>query len=194
MTIDHLIREVQAKLNLNPDGIPGSLTWTAIHSAIVLDIWPDRRVDDRSEKGIQTLLPPVRPLARELILLALGKGIEIKVTSAHRSYEEQNALYEQGRSKPGNIVTNARGGYSSHNFGTAFDITIFRGATPIWESPDYQVVGRLGKSIGLSWGGDWSKPDDPHFYLKPDWAKDLTESQMMAQFRARKEKNQPIFT
>lgn len=42
-----------------------------------------------------------------------------------RSFAEQDKLYAQGRtnkSKP--IVTNARGGYSAHNYGLAIDFVI----------------------------------------------------------------------
>jgi peptidoglycan LD-endopeptidase CwlK len=41
-----------------------------------------------------------------------------------RSFEDQDELYAQGRTKPGNIVTNARGGDSLHNYGLAADFVI----------------------------------------------------------------------
>src|SRR5215207_9435814 len=44
-------------------------------------------------------------------------GYTYKVTSAYRSNAEQDALYAQGRTKPGSKVTNARGGQSKHNPG-----------------------------------------------------------------------------
>ncbi len=51
----------------------------------------------------------------------------------------------------------------------------------------------MGKSLGLSWGGDWkSIQDEPHFELRPDWAKDLSESDMLAGLRQRKEQNAPL--
>ena len=55
-------------------------------------------------------------------------GIIIKVISGLRTYDEQNGLHAKGRTTPGKIVTNARGGYSNHNFGIAFDIGVFEGA------------------------------------------------------------------
>lgn len=68
-------------------------------------------------------------------LLYQGVGF----TNAHsglRTYEEQNALYAQGRTAPGNKVTNAKGGFSNHNFGIAFDIGIFEGAKYLGDSPN----------------------------------------------------------
>ncbi|SVE43245.1 uncharacterized protein METZ01_LOCUS496099, partial [marine metagenome] len=46
---------------------------------------------------------------------------ELFVVHTLRTYAEQDDLYEQGRTEPGKIVTNARGGKSWHNFGLAID-------------------------------------------------------------------------
>ena len=107
--------------------------------------------------------------------------------SGTRTYEEQNALYEQGRTKPGRVVTNARGGYSNHNFGIAFDIGVFEGGRYLGESPAYKAVGAIGMKLGLEWGGNWkSIQDEPHFQLRPAWARELSERDMLAELRARR--------
>lgn len=117
---------------------------------------------------------------------AAAVGITIKIISGLRSYEEQNALYAQGRTKPGNIVTNAKAGYSNHNFGIAFDIGVFEGTKYLGESPKYKVVGALGMELGLEWGGNWKTiKDEPHFQLRPQWAENLTEAKMLAELRSR---------
>ena len=114
------------------------------------------------------MLPQVQPLARALIESAAAIGIAIKIISGTRTYDEQNALYEQGRTKSGRIVTNARGGYSNHNFGIAFDIGVFEGGRYLDESPAYKAVGALGMKLGLEWGGNWKTiQDEPHFQLRP---------------------------
>lgn len=193
MTIEGLIRAVQTELGVTVDGHAGPETWGAIYRAIVpvplippeADISP---VDPRSETNIKTLHPRVQPLARALVHEAALQGITIKVTSGTRSYAEQDALYEQGRSKPGRIVTNARAGFSNHNFGLAFDVTIFDGPNPVWESPGYKAVGAIGTALGLSWGGNWqSMVDEPHFELRPAWAQDKSESAMLAGLREREQ-------
>ena len=46
------------------------------------------------------------------------------VTSGLRSMEEQQSLWEQGRTKPGEIVTNAKPGQSAHNYGRAVDVAL----------------------------------------------------------------------
>ena len=106
----------------------------------------------------------------------------------------KNALYEQGRSKAGRIVTNARGGYSNHNFGIAFDIGVFEGGRYLDESPAYKAVGALGMKLGLEWGGNWKTiQDEPHFQLRPAWASDKSEREMLAELRARRERGESAF-
>jgi peptidoglycan L-alanyl-D-glutamate endopeptidase CwlK len=145
-------------------------------------------VDDRSEKAIATLLPQVQPYARALVKKAAQHGITIKVISALRTYAEQDELFAQGRTKPGRIVTNARGGFSNHNFGIAFDVGVFEGASYLDESPKYKAVGALGMDMGLEWGGNWKTiVDEPHFQLRPKWAGDMKESVMLAELRTRKD-------
>lgn len=155
---------------------------------------------ERSDRNIATLHPRVQVMARNLVSAAADNGINIVVTSGTRTYEEQDALFRQandGKDNDGDgrvderdeMVTKARAGHSNHNFGMAFDVTIFDGTSPAYESPRYKVLGALGKAIGLSWGGDWTSiPDEPHFELRPMWAKDLSESEMIARLRIRKDR------
>jgi peptidoglycan L-alanyl-D-glutamate endopeptidase CwlK len=99
-------------------------------------------------------------------------GLKIGISECFRTVEEQDALYAIGRTKPGKIVTNARGSsYSSmHQWGVAFDFYRNDGKGVYNTSGNFfQKVGAIGKSIGLEWGGDWkSFKDLPHFQLK-DW-------------------------
>ena len=48
-------------------------------------------------------------------------------------------------------MTNARGGYSNHNFGIAFDVGVFEGSKYIGESPKYKAIGAIGMDLGLEW-------------------------------------------
>lgn len=145
-------------------------------------------LDDRSKANIATLHPMLQPIASKFVeKAATDLGIICKVTSGTRTYEEQDKLFAQGN------VTRARGGYSNHNFGVAFDVTIFDNGRPVYESPKYQKLGELGKSLGLSWGGDWkSFQDEPHFELRPKWAVSLSEKDMLAEFRSRVKNNEDV--
>ena len=201
MTLEKMISAIQKKLGVQVDGRAGTETWGAIYAHIVKPtigrLAPAaaiEAVDPRSEKTIATLLPEVRPLARALVQKAAQNGIQIKILSGLRTYAEQEALYAQGRTKPGNKVTNARGGYSNHNFGIAFDVGVFEGTKYLGESPKYKAVGALGMDLGLEWGGSWKTiVDQPHFQLRPDWAADITEKEMLAELRGRVAGGSPVY-
>jgi peptidoglycan L-alanyl-D-glutamate endopeptidase CwlK len=124
-------------------------------------------------------------MARELINLAKNEGVEILVTSTLRTFEEQAELYAIGRTKPGKIVTNAKPGQSWHNFGLVFDVVPLVNGKTIWDSPFWKRIGELGKSVGLTWGGDFkSFKDKPHFEYHPN----LT----LAEANRRRENNQDL--
>ena len=197
MKIEEIIAAVQAKLGVTVDGKAGPETWGAIYDRIVktapesavLDV-----VDARSEKVIATLLPEVQPMARALVQKSAANGIKIKIISGLRTYEEQDKLYAQGRTAPGNIITKAKGGYSNHNFGIAFDVGVFEGAKYLPESPKYKAVGVLGMELGLEWGGNWKTlVDQPHFQLRPAWATGISERQMLAELRNRVVGGLPVY-
>lgn len=104
-------------------------------------------------------------------------GIIIGIGECLRTRAEQDDLYAKGRTKPGKIVTNAKGNtYSSmHQWGVAFDFYLkmdvdgdgsvsddaFNNSTGLFEK-----VGKIGQTIGLEWGGSWKSIKDlPHFQL-----------------------------
>lgn len=90
----------------------------------------------------------------------------LKVTETLRTYERQRKIYEQGRSKPGDRVTNAKPGESWHNFGLAVDIC-FMGSDPYLDKHKYQELmweqlGEVIVSHDLTWGGNFKFEDRPH--------------------------------
>ena len=201
MKTDDMIRAVQKKLGVEVDGRPGPQTWGAIYQHIVRPhvqptvafSAPQDKANERSEKHVTTLLPHVRPYARALFFKARDKGIAINIISGTRTFEEQDRLYAKGRTTQGPKVTNARGGYSNHNFGIAFDIGVFNGNRYLPESPLYKAVGALGMELGLDWGGNWkSIVDQPHFELRPAWAADMSGRSMLAELRSRRETGEDI--
>ena len=194
MSLEQIIRAVQEALGVNADGKPGPETWQAIYNRICPEAQlPEPladKVDDRSERVIAKLLPEVQPYARALI----AKTAASCIISGLRTYDEQNDLYAQGRTKPGKVVTNARGGYSNHNFGIAFDIGVFEGSRYLDESPKYKAVGALGMDLGLEWGGNWKTiQDEPHFQLRPKWASDLSERDMLAEMRSKRDSGEGVY-
>lgn len=125
----------------------------------------ESQIPDSIKQKLKGLTPITAKKAVALYLACKEKGINITITSGLRTFEEQERLYAQGRTAPGNIVTYLRGGESYHNTGKAFDIAIVGKDGQIdWESPDFNKAGRIGESLGLTWGGSWKKfVDKPHF-------------------------------
>lgn len=111
------------------------------------------------------LKPKVRELAEKLVVECAKVGYTIQITQTFRTFEEQDALYAQGRTKPGNIVTNAKGGYSLHNYRVAFDFVPIKNGQAMWNDlATFDAVGKIGVRLGLEWGGNWSSfIDRPHF-------------------------------
>ena len=145
--------------------------------------------DERSEINLATLHPKAQKAARAFLgvakVIAAKVGCDVKIISGTRSYMEQDAIYAKGRTTPGKKISNAPAGHSNHNFGIAFDIGIFRGKEYCGEHPLYNELGTLGKSLGMEWGGDWKFVDEPHYQLRPHWAKGMTERDMLATLRTR---------
>lgn len=130
--------------------------------------------DPRSEGIIYTLVPKAQIAARQFMNTAKQFPAVVKLLSGTRTYAEQNALYAQGRTASGRVVTNARGGQSNHNFGIAFDVGIFNGGAynegrTGKEDKQYSDLATLvqGKLPGmLEWGGSWRTiVDKPHYQL-----------------------------
>ena len=127
--------------------------------------------------------PHLQELATKLVEECKRQGLIIKIGETLRTATEQDELYAQGRTKPGNIVTNARGSSyrSMHQWGVAFDFFRNDGSGAYNETGNFfGRVGQIGKALGLEWGGDWkSIKDNPHFQL-PDWGS--TPTKLIAQY------------
>lgn len=107
-------------------------------------------------KDISALKPKVTQLAQRFLDKCKESGYPTQIICTYRSPEEQNALYAQGRTGDGKIVTMAKGGQSLHQYGVAFDfLPINKDGTANWNG-DYNARGVIGESIGLEWGGNWS--------------------------------------
>lgn len=137
--------------------------------------------DARSERNISTLSLRAQEEARQSLDRIIKAGFNARIISGTRTYAEQNALYRQGRyGTPGRVVTKARGGYSNHNFGIAWDIGIFIGREGyLHDGSEYDYAAQSGSSTEIEWGGNWiGFQDKPHYQLKLD----ITIAQLRAKF------------
>lgn len=138
--------------------------------------------DQKTLERIQLLHPKLRDEAVELydeIVASLTGSAICRFAYTLRTFAEQDALFAQGRSKPGKVVTNAKGGQSYHNYGLAIDIVLILDKdkngtfeTASWDlktdfdgdsKADWMEVVQIFKRFGFEWGGDWKFVDAPHF-------------------------------
>ena len=125
-----------------------------------------------SSRSLNDLRPEVRPLVDAFLDAAAAKEIDLLVTCTLRSNAEQEALYAQGRTTPGAIVTDAPPGQSAHNYGLAMDVVPMVNGKPDWQGSDpvWQQIGVLGQAAGLEWAGSPGFPfhELAHFQF-PNW-------------------------
>jgi RHS repeat-associated protein len=140
-----------------------------------------------TDRKLGTLHSSLQNQMKSFILKAHYRfGIDLRVSDGFRTVEQQDLLYAQGRTQAqvdaekvrrgitrtilvdpdnkGGIVTKAIGGYSNHNFGLAIDVVPEENGRLNWNTRKYPMIGLIGESRGLEWGGRWrSMPDAPHF-------------------------------
>jgi peptidoglycan L-alanyl-D-glutamate endopeptidase CwlK len=121
-----------------------------------------------NSRNVNDLTGDMQHRCQKFIAMCKDAGIDVIVTSTYRDLESQNALYAQGRTTPGRIVTNAKAGYSAHNFRRAFDICIVVNGKAVWDDLDlYKQCGEIGEKCGLDWAGSWkSFKEYVHFQEK----------------------------
>lgn len=127
-----------------------------------------------SLQRISKLHPKIRNEVSPILKEIEDKGVNIRITQGLRTIEEQNNIYAQGRTIPGKIVTDAKGGSSFHNYGLAIDFCLLHKDGTISfnmkenldsdKIADWMEVVNTFKSHGWEWGGDWiHTKDTPHF-------------------------------
>lgn len=108
-------------------------------------------------KSLSDLTPQCQLKAEQFIHSCEKAGITILIYCTYRSNEEQDELYKIGRTLPGKIVTNARGGDSMHQYHVAFDWVPMVNGKPAWnDTVLYTKAGIIAESVGLEWSGRWS--------------------------------------
>lgn len=129
-------------------------------------------MDTRSQAIIDGLHPKFKPsvqAAWEEAQAAMPSNVQIILISGMRSFAESDALYAQGRTAPGEIVSKAKAGQSYHNYGLAFDFSMLtNGKEDDVVGPNWMKIVAIMKSHGMTWGGDFPEGfhDDPHFENK----------------------------
>lgn len=125
-----------------------------------------------SSRKLDDLRPEIRPQVDEFLADCEAAGLDILVTCTLRNDAEQTALYAQGRTAPGHVVTKAKAGQSAHNYGLALDIVPIVNGKPDWNGSDpvWTVIGKKGMEAGLTWlGAPGSEFKEEAHFEHPDW-------------------------
>jgi len=134
-------------------------------------------MDQRTKKLVAELIPPAQEVMNRMLEIAYANGLNMQCHSGYRSPEDQDKLYALGRSEAGKIVTNAKGGQSTHNYRLAGDFHfVDKKGDIVWDEKLYKKIWTLIKPIlepkGLRWAGNWKKfKETAHFEYNPQ---DLT--------------------
>lgn len=174
-------RFFQAKHGLRGDGIVGENTLkiarelgfeTKLIEKIVVTPTPAEtaffatsenfEIDRKNEAHLAKVAPTLQRRGRGFIAAAKAAGVTVQIVQSLRTFAEQDGLYAKGRTKPGNRVTNARGGQSLHNYGLALDFAPVVGGVISWDEKQYRKFGEFADAAGLEWGGRWKFLDLPH--------------------------------
>jgi peptidoglycan L-alanyl-D-glutamate endopeptidase CwlK len=111
-----------------------------------------------TSRDIKDLLPIVAVKASAFVAACKAQGIDIIITSTYRDNESQAALYAQGRTAKGHIVTDANAGESFHNYRCALDFAPIVNGKINWNDADTFIkCGVIAESVGLEWSGRWKK-------------------------------------
>lgn len=130
----------------------------------------------RSKNNLLFIHPDLVKVMNEAIK---NSPIDFIITDGIRSTEEQRKLYNQGRTTPGKIVTNADGVNNKSNhqvksdgYGYAVDLyPFYNGSAQLNDAKGLKVISdhikSVAKELGVNvqWGGDWKFKDYPHFEL-----------------------------
>lgn len=154
-------------------------------------------MDSNSETRLAQINPAIAMMVRILAANLADASVadEIRVVQGLRSWDQQAALYAEGRTAPGvpcvhdgvarpvgtcpvhhlgEIVTRSEPGNSWHNFGLAVDVAPFTNdgvhafKVPDWNAdhPNWKQMEAAARLAGFVCGADFRTfPDNPHLQL-----------------------------
>ena len=144
-------------------------------------------MDAVSAERVKLLYPELARRWTAIDAQLAGQNITVRVTQGIRTWAEQDALYAQGRTTPGQVVTFARGGESWHNYGLALDFVPMVKGVPMWTitHPWWAATIAVARQWGLTSGSTWPAPktDTPHLQLTLPYDEDKPSADVQALWR-----------
>jgi len=105
-------------------------------------------------RDLDQLHPSFRRAITQLLDQATAEALPFKVFEAFRTPERQRWLYEQGRTRPGAVVTKAQPWTSFHQYGLAADLVLFIDGQWTWSDKGelggyWRRLPQLASQVGL---------------------------------------------
>jgi|GEM_PF-2831199 len=150
------VKKFQTSVKIKADGIVGNISWKYL----------DEALKKKPSLCVWKLVPELESKAHSFLSECKKAGYSLKITHGIRTRAEQEKLYNQGRTTPGKIVTNAKPGKSKHEKGAAFDVA-FTGKVPYpTDIKQWKAIADIGVSLGLKAGYYFRTfKDYPHFEI-----------------------------
>jgi peptidoglycan LD-endopeptidase CwlK len=177
LNIGPIIKAVQRKIMVRESGHASPRTWDVLFNYLMDHhlLRSKPIVDPQNEIAIQRMAKEVAPFAKELVRLSAAAGIHVRLNNG--------------------FADDATPRKSTQNFGLVFEIGVYERTITgeyLYQdySPQYELVAKIGESIGLTWAGDKKVfTHHPFFELRPAWAVRMKEGEMMAELCRRKKEN-----
>ncbi len=118
-------------------------------------------------RDIGALSPVAQRACRAFLRECEREGLPVLITETYRSQARQDYLYAQGRTRAGKVVTWTRN--SRHTGRMAWDICKNVKGQEYADANFFAACGKIAKQLGITWGGTWDTPDQPHFEVTKDW-------------------------
>jgi len=141
------------------------------------------KLSPSSVKKLAALDLTFLPIASELVRVGQAAGLNVQISSGFRTPAEQDALYAQGRTEKGKVVTNARRFQSHHCYGLAIDVFFMVDGKASWDLDLFQLLWEKALDAkldrrGLVWSGMWTGAfrEAAHFQLGKESWRDLARA------------------
>ncbi len=114
------------------------------------------------DSNLDHLHPVFRARVKQLLERLEAENLPFRLFEGFRSPSRQQYLYAQGRSRPGNIVTNAGPWSSFHQYGVAADFVLFENGQWSWDDGGakrkwWERLHAMGRELGLK-PLSWEQP------------------------------------
>ncbi|WP_461790980.1 M15 family metallopeptidase domain-containing protein [Pedobacter sp.] len=147
-----------------------------------------------SISDVNNICEELLPLVKRLISLCAANGFYVKIINRNtiiRNYLMDQLSFDFVAIQEATDQIKL----SYHNHGLAFGIGIYESSASgklkyVDHDVLYDKVAKLGESIGLVWAGrQTAMPNLRYFEFRPEWARNISDNEMMNELYRRKQTN-----